>query len=120
MESLGGTLELAALSGALPWPKAEAVGGWWNRRFDPEVDLVGADRAPVAGTIFFAGSIKWLASPFDGHDLAATRRAVTRIPGFDSGATGLVVASRGGLGADVERSIDLLWSPEDVVGAWRG
>ena len=27
------------------WPDAEAVGGWWNRRFDPEMELVGAWRA---------------------------------------------------------------------------
>jgi hypothetical protein len=32
-------------SGALLWPQVDAVGGWWNRRFDPEVDLGGADRS---------------------------------------------------------------------------
>ncbi|MEV5711862.1 ATP-binding protein [Actinoallomurus sp. NPDC052274] len=115
------SLELAALSGTLPWTDVEAVGGWWNRRFDPEVDLVGADRAPVAGTVFFAGSVKWLTSPFDGHDLAAVRRAVVQIPGYEPALTGLVVASLNGLGEDVEeRSVDLLWGPEDVIGAWGG
>ncbi|MCO6006567.1 ATP-binding protein [Actinoallomurus purpureus] len=115
------SLELAALSGALPWPDVEAVGGWWNRRFDPEIDLIGADRAPVADTISFAGSIKWLASGFDGHDLVSVRRAVAQVPGYDPARTGLVVASLSGLGEDVDdRSIDLLWGPEDVVGSWRG
>jgi alpha-1,2-mannosyltransferase len=37
-----------------PRPEAEAVAGWWNRRFDPEVDLVGADRSPVASHVYFA------------------------------------------------------------------
>jgi hypothetical protein len=98
----------------------EAVGGWWNRRFDPEIDMIGADRAPVAGRICFAGSVKWLASPFDGHDLTAARRAVTQIPGYDPATTGLVVASLSGLSTDVDhRSIDLLWTPQDIVGSWQ-
>jgi uncharacterized protein len=50
----------------LPWPEADVVGGWWNRTFDPEVDLIGADRAPVARTLFYAGSVKWLDRPFWG------------------------------------------------------
>ncbi|MGH3389089.1 MAG: AAA family ATPase [Actinomadura sp.] len=115
------SLEFAALSDGLPWPEVEAVGGWWNRRFDPEVDLVGADRAPVAGKIFFAGSIKWLASPFDAHDLAAMRRTVTQVPGYDPAVTGTVVCSLSGLGPDIDqRSIDLLWTPQNVIQAWRG
>jgi hypothetical protein len=44
----------------LPWPEATAVGGWWNRAFDPEIDLVGADREPVARKLWYAGSVKWL------------------------------------------------------------
>lgn len=62
-------LELAASAAAFPWPDAEAIGGWWNRQFDPEIDIVGADRSPVAKRLYFAGSIKWLASPFDDRDL---------------------------------------------------
>ncbi|MFI6295364.1 ATP-binding protein [Nonomuraea sp. NPDC050790] len=114
------SLELATLSGRLPWPEAEVVGGWWNRRFDPEVDLVGADRAPVAGRILFAGSIKWLNTPFDAHDLATVRRSVAQVPGHDPAATALVVASLTGLAPDVEaRSVDLVWSPGDVIDSWR-
>jgi hypothetical protein len=114
------SLELAALSGRLRWPEVEAVGGWWNRQFDPEIDLVGADRAPVATKIFFVGSIKWLAGPLDRHDLTATRRAVTQVPGYDPATTGLIVASLSGLGKDVdERSVDLLWTPQDVIESWR-
>jgi hypothetical protein len=40
----------------LPWPEATAVGGWWNRAFDPEIDLIGADRAPVAKKLWYAES----------------------------------------------------------------
>jgi hypothetical protein len=113
-------LELAAADDALPWPGVEAVGGWWNRRFDPEVDLVGADRAPVARQVMFAGSVKWLAGPFDRHDLAELARTAPQVPGFAPGTTGLAVVSLSGLapglGAD---AADLVWGPDQVVGAWR-
>ncbi|HEU5157683.1 MAG TPA: ATP-binding protein [Streptosporangiaceae bacterium] len=113
------SLELAALSERLPWPDVEAVGGWWNRQFDPEIDLVGADHAPVAGKICFVGSIKWLAGPLDRHDLIAVRRAITQVPGYDPATTGLVVASLSGLGTDVDRrSVDLLWRPQDIIESW--
>src|SRR5262249_60293717 len=32
----------------LGWPEVEAVGGWGNRQNNPEIDLVGADRARAA------------------------------------------------------------------------
>jgi uncharacterized protein len=110
-------LARAAAAGELPWPETQAVGGWWNRQFDPEIDLVGADRAPVAERILFAGSIKWLSAPFDQANLEELRRAAARIPGFDPGASGLVAVSRSGcaLGPD---TLDLLWGPEQVVSAW--
>ncbi len=112
-------LELAAAAGELPWPELDAVGGWWNRQFDPEIDLVGADRRPVAQRILFAGSIKWLATPFDGHDLAELTRSAARVPGFAAGITGLAVVSLSGatpvLDADL---IDLVWGPGDIVSAW--
>jgi hypothetical protein len=111
------SLELAAIAGDLPWPDTEAVGGWWNRRFDPEVDLVGADRSPVAGALHFAGSIKWLDSAFDRHDLAALSRAAAEVPGFLPGTTGLVVASRSGAALPPD-AVDLVWSPADVLAAW--
>ncbi|MEU4419624.1 DUF234 domain-containing protein [Actinoplanes sp. NPDC024001] len=41
------SLEQATVTGAVPWPEAQVVGGWWNRQFK-EIDLVGADRGPVA------------------------------------------------------------------------
>lgn len=113
-------LELAALDGALPWPGAETVGGWWNRRFDPEVDLIGADRAPVARQLYFAGSVKWLGTPFDGHDLAALRRGAAGVPGFTEAGAGLAVVTLSGLDPNLDpRDVDLVWGPGDVVAAWR-
>jgi hypothetical protein len=114
------SLELAAAAGYLPWPDAEAVGGWWNRRFDPEVDLVGADRAPVAGKIFFVGSVKWLSGVFDRRDLHALRRAAVEVPGYTETETGLVVVSLAGTSPDLDLDTDdLAWRPADVVSAWR-
>ncbi len=114
------SLELAAVDGALPWRQVEVVGGWWNRRFDPEVDLVGADRAPVAQQISFIGSVKWLSSPFDRHDLADLTRSAPQVPGFTLGATGLMVASLSGIAPDAEAgAIDLLWGPDQLISAWR-
>lgn len=102
----------------LPWPEAAAVGGWWNRAFNPEIDLIGADRAPVARKIYYAGSVKWLGQPFDKHDLAALQRDIARIPGFESGGAGLVAVSRAGFGEAVTGHLDLRWQPADVVGAF--
>jgi uncharacterized protein len=95
------------------------VGGWWNRQFNPEVDLVGADRGPVARQISFVGSVKWLSSPFDRHDLANLTSAAPQVPGFSLGGTGLVV-SRSGITPDASaKMIGLLWGPDQVISAWQ-
>ncbi|HEX3778135.1 MAG TPA: ATP-binding protein [Pseudonocardiaceae bacterium] len=112
------SLELAAAEGALPWPQVERVGGWWNRQFDPEIDLVGADRGPVARRLLFVGSVKWLASPFDNHDLARLHAGAPRIPGYPAEGAGIVVVSRSGVTADLAAP-DVAWGPSAVIGAWR-
>ncbi|MGW6741079.1 ATP-binding protein [Streptomyces sp. NPDC055025] len=113
------SLELAAAEGDFLWPETEAVGGWWNRQFSPEIDLIGADRAPVAGSLFFAGSVKWLATPFDQHDLATLEQGAARVPGFIPGTAGLVVATRAGMTAGITPDrVGLLWGPRDIVTAW--
>ncbi|MEZ0069485.1 AAA+ ATPase superfamily predicted ATPase [Streptacidiphilus sp. MAP12-20] len=113
------SLSLAASEGALPWTETATVGGWWNRRFDPEVDLVGADRGPVAQRIDFVGSIKWLATPFDRHDLDDLTRAAPEVPGFTLGTTGLVVATLSGLAPNADNAtVDLCWGPEQVIHSW--
>ncbi|WP_067472292.1 ATP-binding protein [Nocardia amamiensis] len=112
-------LELAAVAGRLAWPDVETVGGWWNRQFDPEVDLVGADRGPVANRLDFVGSVKWLAGPFDDHDLATLKKAAVQVPGYEPGTTGLVVVSRAGTTPDMNSTgVDLMWGPDEVLASW--
>jgi len=114
-------LELAAVDGALGRDDIEAVGGWWNRAFDTEVDLVALGRAPVARHVRLVGSIKWLAGPFDRHDMADLAGAAPQIPGFDPDTTTLAVVSLSGLAPEVPAAtIALNWGPEDLIAAWRG
>jgi len=100
------------------WPDAVAVGGWWNRSFDPEIDIVGADRSPVATQVYYAGSVKWLNRPFDGRDLADLQRGAVSIPGYSPGLTGLVAVSAGGVAAGASTQLALCWGPEEVVAAY--
>ncbi len=111
---------LSLSAGDLPWPQASAVGGWWNRAFDPEIDLIGADAAPVARTIYYAGSVKWLDRPFDEHDLAALRRGAAAVPGFDPRRTALIAVSRAGVLDSVSGQVALSWGPGNVVAAYSG
>ncbi len=49
----------------------QTIGGYWTRTNDPEIDIVGADRSPIAKRVTAVGSIKWLENkPFDQRDLA--------------------------------------------------
>jgi uncharacterized protein len=102
----------------LPWPEATTVGGWWNRAFDPEIDLIGADRAPVARKLWYAGSVKWLDQPFSGRELAELQRAATQVPGFDPVETALIGVSRTGFTDPAATSLALCWLPEDIIGAF--
>jgi len=100
----------------LGWPEVEAVGGWWNRQNNPEVDLVGADRPSAANRILFTGSIKWqTAKPFDRHDHAALVRGMAAVPGVDP-ATELIAVTRSGLTPDAPlRSV----GPDELLAAWQ-
>jgi hypothetical protein len=109
-------LSLAAAD--LPWPEATAVGGWWNRAFDPEIDLVGADRAPVARKLWYVGSVKWLDHPFGSRDLAALQRGAAQVPGFDPGETALISVSCTGFTDSASANLALCWLPEDIIGAF--
>jgi uncharacterized protein len=114
------SIELACADGTLlPWTETRVVGGWWNRQFDPEIDIVGADRAPVADSVVFAGSTKWLGTPFDGHDLSTLTRATTQLPGFVAGRSGTIVVSLSGVTPDVQGAADVVWGPDDMVDVWR-
>ncbi|GIE77659.1 hypothetical protein Aph02nite_36090 [Actinoplanes philippinensis] len=110
-------LAIAAGAGELMWTDTWEVGGWWNRQANPEIDLVGADRAPIASRIAFAGSIKWQDGLFDRHHLDDLRRHAPMIPGFQPGTSGLVVVSRSGTDLPAG-AVDLIWGPDDIVRAW--
>ena len=94
-------------------PAAPAIGGYWTRTNDVEIDIVGADRQPVARELRFLGSIKWLEnSPFDNHDRAALTRhwaAMTDQP------IPLIAVSRSGATAT---GLDAVYGPEDLMRAW--
>jgi AAA+ ATPase superfamily predicted ATPase len=95
-------------------PDAPVVGSYWTRTNDIEIDIVGADRQPVAREYRFLGSIKWLEnSPFDDHDRAALTRhwaALTDQP------VPLIAVSRSGTSTT---SLDAVYGPEDIIAAWR-
>jgi uncharacterized protein len=100
------------------WPGAEAIGGWWNRQNNPEIDLVAADRAPVARHVHFLGSIKWLESqPFGRREYDALVRDMLAVPGADA-TTPLVAVSRCGVTEGLP--LAATWNPEDLVRAWQG
>ncbi|MCP3819904.1 ATP-binding protein [Streptomyces sp. A3M-1-3] len=95
-------------------PAAPAIGGYWTRSNDVEIDIVAADRAPAAKRLLFLGSVKWLEnSPFDAHDLAALhkhRAAVSDDP------LPLVAVSRSGVSCT---GFQATYGPEELLGAWR-
>lgn len=93
----------------------DVVGSYWTRTNDPEIDLVGADRAPTAHRITALGSIKWQEKrPFDGHDLARLHVHRSRMPGADE-TTPLLAVSRSGVRAAGVTAI----GPADLLAAWR-
>ncbi len=108
-----GLLRLPA--GVLP-DGTDAIGGYWTRTNDPEIDLVGADRFPSAKKITLAGSIKWHENkPFDSRDLADLADLIVhrgQLPGADD-KTQLLAVSRSGATADVH-----VLTPEDLLTAW--
>lgn len=106
-----------ALARLLPddrWPDAREIGGWWPRTNQPEIDLVGADRAP-ARKISFVGSVKWHErSPFGNHDFAALAKDAQYVPGADE-STPLIAISRCGFDTDAPAAV---YGPGDLLRAW--
>jgi hypothetical protein len=91
------------------------VGGYWSRTNDPEIDVVGADRAPVAKRITVVGSIKWLEDrAFDTHDLGRLVVHRSQLPGADD-MTPLLAVTRSGSAVDGIPVLD----PADLLTAWR-
>jgi hypothetical protein len=106
---------LSRLLPAAGLPAAPAVGGYWTRSNDVEIDIVGADRAPVARRLLFLGSIKWLEHyPFDARDLLALQRHRDRVT---DEPVPLLAVSRTGV---VPKGLDAVFGPSDLLVPWRG
>jgi uncharacterized protein len=95
-------------------PTAEAVGGYWTRTNVPEIDLIGADRSPIATKLAYAGTIKWLdKAPLDQADVNQLAADVLQVPGATA-KTPLVAVSRSGVTATNAIAV----SPDDLIEAW--
>ncbi len=105
---------LARLLPAHGIPAAPVVGGYWTRSNDVEIDIVGADREPVAARLLFLGSVKWLeAAKFDDHDLVALQRHRSRLT---PDPVPLIAVSRSGAST---AHADAVFTPADLIAAWQ-
>ena len=104
---------LARLLPARGIPAAPAIGGYWTRSNDVEIDIVGADREPVAKQLLFLGSVKWLETgKFDDHDLVALQRQRDRVT---DDPVPLIAVSRSGTSTT---RADAAFTPADLIEAW--
>jgi hypothetical protein len=95
-------------------PSAPAIGGYWTRSNSVEIDVVGADREPVARRLLFLGSIKWLENkPFDHHDLLALQRHRAALT---DDQVALLAISRSGVATS---GLDAAYGPADLLRAWQ-
>jgi len=106
---------LGRMPGEVLPPETGVVGGYWTRTNDPQIDLVGADRGPIAKKITMVGSIKWLERrAFDAHDFGELVVHRAKLPGADA-TTPLVVVSRSGSTVDGVTRV----GPDEIVNAYR-
>ena len=106
---------LTRLSPLVGLPGADVVGGYWTRTNIPEIDVVGADREPIATQIAYAGTIKWLeGSQLDQADFNKLAADVGRLPGATPGLP-LVTVSRSGSTAS---GAAVALGPDDLLAAW--
>jgi uncharacterized protein len=98
-----------------PLLREGVVGAYWTRTNDPEIDIVIADRQPVAKRILGVGSIKWLEeAPFGRRDLARLLVHRSQLPGA-SAETPLIVVTRSGCEVDDVTA----FGAEALLNAWR-
>jgi uncharacterized protein len=104
---------LARLLPAQGIPAAPVIGGYWTRSNDVEIDIVGADREPVAKQLLFLGSVKWLEiGQFDDHDLVALQHHRDRVT---PDPVPLIAVSRSGTSST---HADAAFTPADLIEAW--
>jgi uncharacterized protein len=104
---------LARLLPAHGIPASPAAGAYWTRSNDVEIDIVGADREPIAKELLFLGSVKWLEnSPFDNHDLVALQHHRDRLTGDP---IPLIAVTRSGASTD---RLDAVFEPDELLEPW--
>lgn len=90
------------------------IGAYWTRTNDSEIDLVVAERAPVARQLLAVGSIKWREdSPFNGNDLGRLYAHRLQLPGAGP-ETPLLAVSRAGCEVDGV----VAFGPDDLISAY--
>lgn len=95
-------------------PEADVVGGFWTRSNNPEIDIIGADRAPAAKKIAYAGTIKWLDNaPLEQGDMDKLIVDLGAVAGADA-HTPLVAVSRG----RVTATGAIVLGPDELIQAW--
>lgn len=95
---------------------AVEVGGYWTRTNDVEIDLVGADRSPIAKHIGYLGSVKWHeTAPIARKDFTALAAVAGRVPGATE-ETPFIGVSRA---RSEPGPWSAVYSAEDLVEAWR-
>jgi len=103
----------AALARLLP-ADGPVVGSYWTRSGLPEIDIVLADRAPVADRVLGVGAIKWREhEPFDDHDYGELLMHRSQLPGAGK-PTPVFALSRSGSSVSGVRIFD----PEELLSAW--
>jgi AAA+ ATPase superfamily predicted ATPase len=94
--------------------EAGVVGAYWTRSGKPEIDVVIADRAPIAERLIALGSIKWRdGEKFGEQDYGELLVRRTQITGTDE-RTSLFAVSRSGASVPGLR----IYSPEELLDSW--
>lgn len=108
----------SALSRLLPdgrFTNSTAIGGWWNRANNPEIDLIGGKDRPSTN-IEFAGTIKWRRdAPVTGAEITELARKALAVPGATP-LTSLVAVCPGG--SDEDPRLARCWTAADLLEAW--
>lgn len=98
-----------------PWPEARAVGAWWPRNNNPEIDLIGADDRP-AGNIYFVGTIKWRTDkPLTSREAAQLVTDAASVPGAPPDVATVGVCPGGMADGAL---LDIVWTADDLLQAW--
>ena len=98
--------------------EAQYVGGYWTRKGDVEVDLVGAGkRRAQSASRSWARSSGGRRLPFNGRDLGRIAAQREEVPGTEED-TVLIGVSREGFD-EQGRGLDVVLDPEDLLEAWK-